>query len=119
MLGNAADPTGSRYIPLIKEAGYDYAELPLAQVMELDEEKFQELRVLLKRAALPCRCCNNFYPASVRLTGEKVSSEKAEEYTKRAVKRAELLGSRFIVFGSSGSKNVPAGSRRTARLNRL
>ena len=109
MLGNAADPTGSRYIPLIKEAGYDYAELPLAQVMELDEEKFQELRVLLKRAALPCRCCNNFYPASVRLTGEKVSSEKAEEYTKRAVKRAELLGSRFIVFGSSGAKNVPAG----------
>ena len=38
MLGNAADPTGRRYIPLIKEAGYDYAELPLAQVMELDEE---------------------------------------------------------------------------------
>lgn len=109
MLGNADDPIGRRYIRAVKEAGYDYVELPLAQVMELSEQEFGGLLDELDAAALPCRCCNNFFPASVRLTGENADLAAAEDYIARAVKRAARLGAERIVFGSSGAKNVPEG----------
>lgn len=45
----------------------------------------------------------------MRLTGETVDPAKVQEYVKRAIDRAVKLGSRVIVFGSSGAKNVPEG----------
>lgn len=109
MLGNDHDPIGRNYIRKLKDAGYDYVELPLAQVMELSEEKFETFLSELGQCGLPCWCCNNFFPASVRLTGEKADPELAEEYIAHAVGRAVRLGAKRIVFGSSGAKNVPAG----------
>lgn len=109
MLGDKNDAVGRRYIGTLKEAGYDYMELPLAQIMELSETSFSELAEEAEKTGLPCECCNNFFPASVRLTGETVDPAKVQEYVKRAIDRAVKLGSRVIVFGSSGAKNVPEG----------
>lgn len=109
MLGNPADPIGRDYIPAVQEAGYDYVELPLAQVMELDGRAFEGLLVQLGESGICCRACNNFFPAGVRLTGEDVRPGAVKEYLKEAVDRACRLGAGVIVFGSSGAKNVPAG----------
>ena len=109
MLGDKNDAVGRRYIGTLKDAGYDYMELPLAQIMELSENSFSELAEEAEKTGLPCECCNNFFPASVRLTGETVDPAKVQEYVKRAIDRAVKLGSRVIVFGSSGAKNVPEG----------
>lgn len=109
MLGTAEAPIGQRYIQNLKEAGYDYVELPLAQVMELTEEDFEALLDQLEASGLPCLCCNNFFPASVRLTGELADPAVTEAYIRRAVDRAARLGASRIVFGSSGAKNVPEG----------
>lgn len=109
MLGDKNDAVGRRYIGTLKEAGYDYMELPLAQIMELSETSFSELAEEAEKTGLFCECCNNFFPASVRLTGETVDPAKVQEYVKRAIDRAVKLGSRVIVFGSSGAKNVPEG----------
>ena len=109
MLGDKNDAVGRRYIGTLKDAGYDYMELPLAQIMELSENSFSELAEEAEKTGLPCECCNNFFPASVRLTGETVDPAKVQEYVKRARDRAVKLGSRVIVFGSSGAKNVPEG----------
>ena len=35
MLGDSSEPIGRRYMNLLYRAGYDYMELPLAQIMEL------------------------------------------------------------------------------------
>ena len=34
MLGDKNDAVGRRYIGTLKDAGYDYMELPLAQIMD-------------------------------------------------------------------------------------
>jgi sugar phosphate isomerase/epimerase len=103
-------PDGAeKQFPDFKALGYDYLELPLAQMMELDDEAFAKLTERVKGFGLPAEACNNFFPPSVRLTGETASVEKAVEYAKRAVSRAESLGIQVIVLGSSGAKNIPEG----------
>ena len=109
MLAGKDDATGSTLLPLLGRLGYDYAELPLAQVMELSEHSFAELLERVNTSGIPCRCCNNFFPASVRITGPEVSLTVISEYAEKAVSRAAKLGARVIVFGSAGAKNVPDG----------
>ncbi|MCI9664617.1 MAG: sugar phosphate isomerase/epimerase [Lachnospiraceae bacterium] len=109
MLGNGEEPIGRAFIETAQKAGYDYVELPLAQVMELDRQEFDGLLAQLGESGICCRACNNFFPAAVRLTGEDVCPEKVKDYIKKAVERASRLGAGVIVFGSSGAKNVPEG----------
>lgn len=109
MLGNSVDPIGAGYIPALASSGYDYVELPLAQVMELPEEEFESLLFEVERSGVSCECCNNFFPASIRLTGEMVNKQEIESYVEKAIDRAKRLGAKVIVFGSGGAKNVPEG----------
>jgi len=109
MMATPQDVTGSDRLALIGRLGYDYAEIPLAQTMELDAGGFERLLARLDQAGLPCECCNNFFPAAVRITGPEASPDKIAQYAQAAVKRAERLGAEIIVFGSSGAKNVPQG----------
>lgn len=61
MLGDAGDVIGRKAMGLLSETGYDYMELPLAQVMELDDESFEELLVQIRETGIPCEACNNFF----------------------------------------------------------
>lgn len=109
MLGDSSEPIGRRYMNLLYRAGYDYMELPLAQIMELSEAGFEELLSQIQESGIPCECCNNFFPASVRLTGEEADPPKISEYVKGAMDRAVRLGAKIIVFGSSGAKKCAGG----------
>ncbi|MGI6084227.1 MAG: sugar phosphate isomerase/epimerase family protein [Acetivibrionales bacterium] len=109
MLANNEDEIGSRYISCLKDFGYDYVELPLAQVMALSEEEFHLLLDRIEKTGIQCECCNNFFPASIRLTGPNVDAMVVRNYVHRALERASQLGAKTIVFGSSGARNVPQG----------
>lgn len=108
---NARDSAGIGYafLPVLKQLGYDYAELPLAQVCAIDAAQLRELTALLKGEDIPCESCNNFFPAQVRITGETADPHRVDEYAKRAADVMAQLGARVVVFGSSGAKNVPEG----------
>lgn len=110
MLADKADPVGRKYLPMLKELSYDFVELPLAQVMDLSEDEFSSLVNELDDRNLPCKSCNNFFPQSVRLTGEHTASPAViQQYIERSLRRASRLGAEKVVFGSSGAKNIPAG----------
>ena len=98
---------GNEAIPLFAKLGYDYIELPLAQVMDLSEEKFRGLLSTIRTEGIPMEACNNFFPASVRLTGETARLDKSIEYVKAATERAAAMGAKIVVLGSSGAKNIP------------
>lgn len=106
----AAEPKiGSEAIPLFAGLGFDYIELPLAQVMELSRRAFGDLLDKIRTAGIPVEACNNFFPAALRLTGEHARPDEALEYVRAAVDRAAALGAGIIVLGSSGAKNIPPG----------
>lgn len=109
MLASEQDPIGAEHIAALKRHGYDYVELPLAQVMELSEDRFQALCDQLTHLGLVCECCNNFFPANIRLTGDAVNQQEILDYLGRSLERAHRLGVGVVVFGSAKAKNVPEG----------
>src|SRR4030043_2051017 len=109
LIATQIDGTGSEWIEKGKESEFDYVELPLAQMVDLDDEAFRSLKERVGISGLQCEVCNNFFPASIRLTGNAVDYGKIEEYLDKALGRAAQLGVKVIVFGSPKSKNVPEG----------
>ncbi|NLM78643.1 MAG: sugar phosphate isomerase/epimerase [Ruminococcaceae bacterium] len=103
----------------VKAWGYDYIELALSPLAQMSEEEFAAVRQKLQASGLPCLACNIFLPRSVPVVGPAVDREACIRYAETAVARAAAIGAKVIVFGSSGSRNVPAGfpySRALAQL---
>ena len=109
MVATAPDGIGIERLETLAACGYDYVELPLAQMMALTPARFSELVGYVESSGIRCEACNNFIPASHPITGNKVDQVKLVDYIEEALERAYRLGAKSIVFGSSGAKNVPEG----------
>ena len=109
LIATQIDGTGSEWIESGKQSDFDYVELPLAQMMNLDDDAFFSLKERVGNSGFRCETCNNFFPGSIRLTGNAVDDRKIDEYLDKALERAAQLGVKVIVFGSPASKNVPEG----------
>jgi D-psicose/D-tagatose/L-ribulose 3-epimerase len=109
LIATQTDGTGREWIEKGQESGFDYVELPLAQMMDLNDEAFSSLKERVGSSGLKCEVCNNFFPGHIRLTGNAVDYGKIEAYLDKALGRAAQLGVKMIVFGSAKSKNVPEG----------
>jgi D-psicose/D-tagatose/L-ribulose 3-epimerase len=109
MIAPDSDPIGIETVETLAALGFDYVELSLAHVTALSDGDFHALSARLEDSGLVCEACNNFFPATVRVTGSEASLPAARDYAAHAMERAAGLGARIIVFGSSGAKNVPPG----------
>ena len=109
MVAEGPDGTGIEHIEKLAQIGYDYVELPTAQMMALDDEQFAALKDRLFKAGIPCETSNNLFPVTLRLTGPDVDREAIIAYVKKAFARDEELGIKICVFGSGPAKNVPDG----------
>ena len=111
---------GADRIPVLKKLGFDYVELPLAQVMSLGEAAFRDGPLeVLHRCEMPCLAMNNFFPGSFRLTGSVADHKGALAYAQNAMDRAQRLGAKVIVFGSSGARNRPLNTPLELALDQL
>ena len=108
------DRTGVEIVEKMAGYGYDYIELPLAEMMELRGEEFAALCRRVEESGIRCEVCNNFFPGNLRLTGPDADPGRIREYYTRALDRAARLGVKVIVFGSAGAKRVPDGFGRPA-----
>lgn len=104
MIASGEDKIGAEHIGLIKQAGYDYLEMPLAEITQLSDSAFEDLLCMVQENGLPCEACNNLFPASVRLTGQSADSSTIQAYLERAIPRAAALGAKVVVFGSGGAQ---------------
>lgn len=105
-LGVCTAPTN---IPTVAQLGFDYVELSLAGVAALTEEEFLALAQAVDASPIRVEAFNGMLPASVRVTGTNVSASQQHEYLEHAFCRAQRLGGKVVVFGSSGARNVPEG----------
>ena len=109
MLATENDPVGMWAIDTIVNAGFDYIDLPVAEMMALSDGEFLNLRRHVKESGITCRGCNNFVPSSFRLTGNVSPLQNIKEYLERSLDRVAELGAGLVCFGSSGARNVPDG----------
>lgn len=109
MVAAGLDGTGIEKIEQLAKAGYDYVELPLAEITTLSDIEFDALNKRVSQSGIRCDVCNNFFPKTMRLTGPEVDNGRNHAFVERALGRAAALGAVYVVFGSGGAKNVPVG----------
>lgn len=104
----AEDEWGVGYarIPALASLGFNYVELPLAQMTAMPDSAFAQ-DVLPRLADIPCETCNNFFPAAIKLTGPDRDMQRIRTYAEQALARAAAVGARTIVLGSGGARNLP------------
>jgi sugar phosphate isomerase/epimerase len=86
---------------LIKQAGYDYIELPLAA-----QDFAAGARI---ESPLPVGAFNYFFPQDMRIVGDDVDEAKLDRYLGRAAEIMGSVGATAAVMGSAWARNVPDG----------
>jgi sugar phosphate isomerase/epimerase len=103
--------TGISNNGIIASAGYSYVEEAVRNflVPAEGEDVFQAKMALLRESKLPVEACNNFIAGSLKSVGPAAVHEDILKYTETAFRRAKIAGVKIIVFGSGGSRSIPAG----------
>ena len=96
---------------LLAEVGYDYIELGVqsALIPEKDEAEFQKIQEKALGCSIKAEAYAGFLPSDLRVVGDEIDQKRLSNYVVTACRRAQLLGSEIIVYGSSGSRNVAEG----------
>ncbi len=106
--------------PLIRDAGFDYIELPVGTLMSAtDETAYQRIMREILVIGLPVEACNVFIPATLKIAGPDVEREPLWHYAATALQRMGEIGVRVCVFGSGGARSIPEGFDRTTALDQL
>lgn len=94
---------------LMKSVGYDFMECSAAStfIPTKGAEEWKKQKDMLLSLPIPVRSCNGFIPGTFRLTGPKADFAPALDYAETILRRAEEVGTKTIVFGSGGARNVP------------
>ena len=119
MVTSTRNISGIDIIPLLKTAGFDYAELSISHLCRLDDQELQEVLLVLKESGVHAESCNNFFPPEMHLTGPGVETGLIEKYLEKVFAVCSLIGTKTIVFGSGGARNVPAGFPHTESVKQL
>lgn len=98
---------GFEYAERAKKAGYDYYELPLAALTQMDKAARREGLRLMNALGLPCCTVSSILPKGLRLLEDPTPFSEVCEYLKRALDTAAPFEPRFIVFGSAWAKIRP------------
>lgn len=94
----------------IKSVGFDFVEFPLVLLDKLSSDEFEKLLRQLESMDLAADASCNMFPAHLRLTGPDRDFPAVELYLKGALERLHRLGTKKIIFGSSGARNLPEGT---------
>ena len=93
----------------MRDLGYDFWEWGAGAAFDpaKDEEWWKRQKDEIAKRPLPLRSCNSFIPGKFRLTGPNADHAPALDYAEKALRRADEMGVKTIVFGSGGARNVP------------
>jgi sugar phosphate isomerase/epimerase len=102
---------------VLAQAGYDYLELSVARHLqpEVADRDWAPLRQTIEAQPLPVEAFNTFLPGDLKVTGLTVDEDRIARYMRVAFERVARLGGAdavrpsVVVYGSSGSRNVPDG----------
>ncbi|MFC1529260.1 sugar phosphate isomerase/epimerase family protein [Gemmatimonadota bacterium] len=100
------------------KAGCGYIEEGVRRFLMPDrpEDEFKRRLEAARACGLPVLACNSFLPGSLKSTGPEADHDGVLRFAETAFRRADEAGVQIIVFGSSGSRNIPEGfDRQQAR----
>ena len=93
----------------IRDAGFDYIELPVNHIAALSGEEFDVLLEKVRSGGLSCPAFNLLFPGTMKLLDPACTEEEIRTYLDGALGRVSALGGRVVVFGSGKSRARPEG----------
>jgi D-psicose/D-tagatose/L-ribulose 3-epimerase len=91
--------------------GFDYCEPDTSEIVAMDEARFAEFRAQVLASPIRCKSYRNFI-RKLQVVGLNVSEKDLAAYMDRTLGLCQQLGGEVMVWGSSGSRNVPPGFSR-------
>ena len=103
---------------------FDYLEENVQRFLlpERPQEDFEEVWRKARTLPMPIEAANSLFPADMTLVAtptQTVDTERVERYVKTALRRAEQVGIRVIVFGSGAARACPPGYSRTDAVKQI
>ncbi len=92
---------------LIKSIGFDYFEYNLVSVYNLSDDEMHEAERIVNKLDFYSETMGIMLPTHMKIVGNHVNTSQVMAYLNKALERAERLGCKKIVFGSSHSRNMP------------
>lgn len=96
--------------------GFDYFEMEVTEISQMDAAQFAALKAHVLASPIRCRAFRSLI-RKYQVVGEHADAQKGDVKAclEQNLDRCRQLGGRVVVWGSSQSRNVPAGfSRDTA-----
>lgn len=118
-LGACAGCTALDKIEILAKTGFDYVEIGFGDMAKRSDEEFEAFLAKLAELNFKCEAANSFVPGEIKLTGEEVDYAAVTEFVEKGMARAEKIGIKSVVFGSSGARNVPEGFPREKAYEQL
>ncbi|MCI8589281.1 MAG: sugar phosphate isomerase/epimerase [Clostridiales bacterium] len=95
--------------PTAKKLGYDYWELNVRELAQMEDGAFEAYRQRVLDTGLAAEAGNCFFPAEIRVTGEAADLQAISAFARKALQRAASLGVKTVVFGSGDARRVDEG----------
>lgn len=92
-----------------RDAGIEYIELPVTELVSMEEAAFSELCQQFEQAPIRCEGVNVLFPGTLRLIGEDVDQGAVTAHLDKTFDRLSRLGVDIVVFGSGKAKEIPEG----------
>lgn len=100
---------------LFSSCGFVYGETPVdvGYIPSQDDAAWAIQKVKLQEAeakyGMKIETANGFLPGKLHICGENPDTEELLKYAETACRRADEIGTEFIVFGSGGARQIPEG----------
>lgn len=98
----------------VEDLGFDYLEPAVMELLKPfeDDQVFHDSLKEIHSFSTPFKACNCFIPGNMKLCGA-IDTLQQRKYVETALRRAESLGIKTIVFGLGKARNVPEGLDRS------
>ena len=91
------------------QAGYDYVELDLNDVLRLDEVAYRKMAAAMARSGIYAEVVSGLLPGDVPILGESVSAQRIHAALDRSFETARALGAELAVFDCPAERMLPPG----------
>lgn len=96
-------------LDLIKQAGYDCAELDFCELADMDVKTYEEFKKKALDSGLGFEVFSGLLPLSERFHTPDFNLEYWLEHTRKGAARAAELGCYMIPFGAGKCRSIPEG----------
>lgn len=94
---------------IVQSIGFDFFEMNFANTAQMSDEAFAKTADAVQALSIRPLAMNIMLSGSFRLTGDAADPEKTKPFLQKGFQRAALLGTKTVVFGSGGARNLPEG----------